>query len=82
MLGLGIGFNARKARAADVDAVVLRAGLEEEAFGVDVAEGEGAEKVAEEGLVDFDELFGVGPGWLAGRWRRLEVGVEEDVCGS
>jgi hypothetical protein len=77
--GLGVGFDAGETGAAEVDAVVLCAGLEEEAGRVEVAEGEGAEEVAQQGGVYLDELVGVGPGAFAFFGWRLKVGVEEDV---
>lgn len=78
--GLRVGFDGGEARAADVQAVVLRAGLQQDALRGEVGQGQGGEEVGEQGGVYLDEFVGIGPDWGAGRRWGLEVGVEEDVC--
>jgi hypothetical protein len=56
----GEAFGLWDGGRSDVDAVVLATGLEEEALGDDLGDGEGAEEVGEEGywsalVVDGDE---------------------------
>jgi hypothetical protein len=90
----GVGFEEWGASAAEVDAVVLGAGLEEDARGAEWGEGKGGEEIGQESgerwrgevcdcTVNVYELLGIGPCSGAGFGLGLSVRIEEDdVCGD
>lgn len=75
-----VGFEGGDEGRAEVEGVVLCAGLEEDVAGGEGGEGEGEEEVGEEGGVDGGEGGGVGPEVEDVAFGRgLLVGEVEDV---
>jgi hypothetical protein len=72
-----ITLHIRSPCTAKVEAVILRACLEEDALGSEVCEWEGIQEVVEESRVHIGEFLGVGPGTFPGLGLWLEIGVEE-----
>lgn len=75
-----VGFEGGDEGRAEVEGVVLCAGLEEDVAGGEWGQGEGGEEVGEEGGVDGGEGGGVGPEVEDVAFGRgLFVGEVEDV---